>query len=211
MITLSRLPFGCVRTFQSQPVVYTTYTRATAFAPFERKLLSFIQVKAKPGVNPAALSAHITKVTGLAAYTRPGFEDLTVSYFMKYTGIPVNFGITVILGFIVGVAIAGQTFFSFTLENLRHFAALKAMGATNLKLLRMVVLQALVVGLIGYGLGVGLAAFMGNASRGTELAFRMPWQIMVTSGVAILIICTFAAFLSLWKVVKLEPAVVFKG
>lgn len=199
------------RTFQSQPVVYTTYTRATAFAPHERKLLSFIQVKAKPGVDPQALCARISAVTGLAAYTKAGFEALTVGYFVKYTGIPFNFGITVFLGFIVGIAIAGQTFFSFTLENLRHFAALKAMGATNTKLLRMVVLQALVVGLIGYGLGVGAAAFMGQALRGTELAFRLPWQIMAISGVAILIICTVAAFLSLWKVVKLEPAIVFKG
>jgi putative ABC transport system permease protein len=199
------------RTFQSQPVIYTTYTRATAFAPMERKLLSFIQVKAKPGVDVQALCDRIRGATGLAAYTRPAFEDLTVGYFMKYTGIPVNFGITVLLGFIVGTAVAGQTFFSFTLENLRYFAALKAMGATNGKLLRMVVLQALVVGLIGYGLGIGLAAFMGERSKGTELAFRMPWQIMVASGVAILVICTFAALLSLWKVVRLEPAVVFKG
>ena len=52
-------------------------------------------------------------------------------YFMKYTGIPINFGIAVALGFIVGTAIAGQTFYSFTLENLRHFGALKAMGAGN--------------------------------------------------------------------------------
>jgi putative ABC transport system permease protein len=199
------------RTFQSQPVIYTTYSRATTFAPMERKLLSFIQVKAKPGVNIAALSDRIRTVTGLAAYTKSEFEDLTWGYFAKYTGIPVNFGITVVLGFIVGIAIAGQTFFSFTLENLRYFAALKAMGTTNGGLLKMVVLQAMVVGLIGYGLGVGAAAFMGHAARGTELAFRLPWQIMALSAVAILVICVFAAFLSLWKVVKLEPAVVFKG
>src|ERR1043166_2835915 len=107
------------RPLQSQPVVYTTYSRATAFAPMERKLLSFIQVKAKPGVNPKLLCGQIRQVTGLAAYTKPEFEDLTVGYFMKYTGIPVNFGITVLLGFIVGTAVAGQTFFSYTLENLR--------------------------------------------------------------------------------------------
>lgn len=199
------------RTFQSQPVVYTTYTRATRFAPHERKLLSFIQVKAKPGVDPKALCGRITRATGLAAYTKREFEELTVYYFMKYTGIPFNFGITVFLGFVVGTTIAGQTFYSFTLENLRHFAALKAMGATNGSLLRMVVLQSLVVGLIGFGLGVGGAAFMGRSLRGTELSFRMPWEVLTISGVAILLICTFAAFLSLWKVVKLEPAIVFKG
>ena len=200
------------RTFQSQPVVYTTYTRATQFAPRERKLLSFIQIKAKDGTDPAALCRRIEDLTGLRALPREEFKDVTVAYFMKYTGIPVNFGIAVVLGFVVGLAIAGQTFYNFTLENLKHFAALKAMGTTNGTLLRMVVLQALFVGGIGYGLGTGLAAWFGTkASANTELAFRLPWQILALTGVAMGIICTFAAFISLWKVVRLEPAVVFKG
>lgn len=200
------------RTFQSQPVIYTTYARATTFAPMERKRLSFIQVKAKPGVDPKTLAGRIAKATGLAAYTKPEFEDLTIAYFMKYTGIPVNFGIAVLLGFLVGTAIAGQTFYNFTLENLKYFAALKAMGATNLKLLRMVVVQALLVGGIGYGLGTGLATVFGSYfGTRTELAFRLPWQVLLATAAAMAIISTFAAFLSLWKVVRLEPAIVFKG
>jgi len=200
------------RTFQSQPVVYTTYTRATTFAPMERKLLSFIQAKAKPGVPVKELTARIAKITGLAAYTKAEFEDLTILYFRKYTGIPINFGIAVLLGFLVGTAIAGQTFYNFTLENLKYFAALKAMGATNLTLLGMVIVQAYLVGGIGYGLGTGLATGFGSYfSANSELAFRLPWQVLVSSAVAIAFISAFAAFLSLWKVVRLEPAVVFKG
>jgi putative ABC transport system permease protein len=200
------------RTFQSQPVVYTTYNRATTFAPMERKLLSFIQVKAKPGLTPKELAARISRSTRLAAHTKAEFESLTINYFMKYTGIPINFGIAVLLGFFVGTAIAGQTFYNFTLENLKYFAALKAMGATNVKLLGMVVTQALLVGGIGYGLGTGAAAMFGRAvGTNTELAFRLPWQVLVGTAVAIASISTFAALLSLWKVVRLEPAVVFKG
>jgi putative ABC transport system permease protein len=200
------------RTFQSQPVVYTTYTRATTFAPMERKLLSFIQVKAKPGLAPRQLADRITKSTGLAAYTKAVFEDITIRYFMKYTGIPVNFGIAVLLGFLVGTAIAGMMFYNFTLENLKYFAALKAMGATNLKLLTMVVVQALLVGSIGFGVGTGLAAWFGSYfGTRTELAFRLPWQVLAGTGAAIAVICTFASLISLWKVVRLEPAVVFKG
>jgi putative ABC transport system permease protein len=67
------------------------------------------------------------------------------------------------------------------------------------------------VGLIGYGLGVGLASLIGAASKGSELAFRMPWQLLAISGAAVAIICTFTALLSIWKVVRLEPAIVFKG
>jgi putative ABC transport system permease protein len=199
------------RTFQSQPVLYTTYNRATTFAPKERKLLSFVLVKAKPGEDVDALCNRITSVTGLAAYTRQGFKDKTFGYFMKYTGIPINFGIAVVLGFIVGTAIAGQTFYSFTLENLRHFGALKAMGAGNGQLLKMILLQAVLVGAIGYGLGVGLATLFGKATTGSELAFYLPWHLLIFSAVAVMLICILSALLSIKKVIQLEPAIVFKG
>ena len=199
------------RTFNSQPVVYTTYNRATTFAPQERKLLSFVLVKARPGQDVPELCARITRTTGLAAYTQEGFVNKTYQYFMDNTGIPVNFGISVALGFIVGTAIAGQTFYQFTLENLRHFGALKAMGAGNRTLLKMISLQALLVGGIGYGLGVGLASLFGLLTRSTELAFRLPWWLMTGSALAVLMICGFSSIFSMWKVLKLEPAVVFKG
>lgn len=199
------------RTFQSQPVIYTTYSRATQFAPRERKLLSFVVVKADEGVTPEALCARIKAATGLEALTKDEFSWRTVMYFMKYTGIPINFGIAVALGFLVGTAIAGQTFYNFTLDNLRHFGALKAMGAGNGRLLRMILLQAIVVGLIGYGLGVGLASLFGVLSGSTELSFRLLWQTLAVAAGAITIICALSAVLSMVKVFRLEPAIVFRG
>jgi putative ABC transport system permease protein len=199
------------RTFQSQPVVYTTFSRATLFAPRERKLLSFVLVKAKPGESIPALCERISRTTGLAAYSKQEFTNLTINYFMHYTGIPINFGIAVLLGFLVGTAIAGQTFYNFTLENLRLFGTLKAMGATNGTLLRMVMLQALVVGSIGYGLGVGGAALFGWAFRNTEIAFRMPWQLLAISAASVTLICVLSAYISLRKIMRLEPAIVFKS
>ncbi len=199
------------RTFQSQPMVYTTYSRATIFAPFQRKMLSFILVKAQPGENLPALCTRIRNKTGLAAYTRGQFVDVTLNYFMKYTGIPINFGMSVLLGLIIGTAIAGQTFYNFTLDNLRYFGTLKAMGAGNGKLLGMIVLQALTVGVIGYGLGVGAACVFGAASSHSELAFRLPWQVLVLGAAAELLICVGAALVSMWKVIRLEPAIVFRS
>lgn len=199
------------RTFQSQPVLYTTYSRATLFAPRERKLLSFVLVKAKPGEDLGILTQRIRGVTGLAAYTQREFKELTVRYFLKNTGIPINFGMSVLLGFIVGAAIAGQTFYSFTLENLRQFGVLKAMGTSNWTLLRMILLQAALVGVIGYGIGVGLTSLFGFAMRNTILAFKFPWQLLVFSGTGVTVICIFAAILSIRKVIALEPAIVFKG
>lgn len=199
------------RTFQSQPVVYTTYSRATAFAPKERKLLSFVLVKARADVTANALCKKITAETGLATYTQPQFIELTYTYYMKNTGIPINFGISVALGFLVGTAIAGQTFYQFTLDNLRYFGALKAMGASTAVLLRMVLLQAALVGFIGYGFGVGLASTFGFLTRTSELAFILPGWLLIGTGLAIMCICLVASLLSLRKVMTLEPAVVFRG
>ena len=198
------------RTFQSQPVIYTTYSRATIFAPRERKLLSFVAAKAKPGQDLQTLCQRIRRVTGLAAYTKDEFKALTIRYYMKYTGIPINFGMTVVLGFIVGIAIAGQTFFNFTLDNLRYFGTLKAMGATDRMLLQMILLQAAMVGSIGYGLGVGIATALGTLSGHTELSFQLPWQLLLISAFAVMLICAASAVLSIRKVIRLEPAIVFQ-
>jgi putative ABC transport system permease protein len=198
-------------TRMANPVIYTTYNRALTFAPHERKLLTFVLVKAKAGQSLPELCSRIEAATGLKARPKDDLERLTVDYYMKYTGIPVNFGIAVLLGFIVGIAIAGQTFYNFTLENLRHFGALKAMGASNRTLLSMIVLQAVLVGAIGYGLGVGGAALFGEATKHTALAFRFPWELLFLSAGAIAVICVLSAFISIRKVFKLEPAIVFKG
>jgi putative ABC transport system permease protein len=197
------------RPFQSQPVVYTTYSRALAYAPRERKLLSFVLVKARPGEDVPALARRIRGATGLAAYSKAEFEALTVGYFLKNTGVAINFGLSVGMGFIVGASIAGQTFYNFTRENLRYFGVLKALGAGDGILLRMILLQAFLVGGIGYGLGVGLTAAFGWVTRDSVMAFRLPWQLLGFGGAGIALICGLAALVSIRKVITLEPASVF--
>jgi len=199
------------RTFQSQPVVYTTYSNATFFTPPQMNLLSFVLVKAKAGEDLQALCNRIFRLTGLKAYTKSQFEDLTVKYYLKYTGIPINFGVSVILGFLVGAAIAGQTFYNFTLENLRYFGVLKAMGTSERTLLYMIIFQALIVSFIGYGIGVGCTGLFNFLTQDSMVAFRFPWQLFVFSVVGVFIISSFAALLSIRKVIQLEPAIVFKS
>jgi putative ABC transport system permease protein len=199
------------RTFQSQPVIYTTYKRATNYAPTEKKLLSFILVKAENPKELNQLCERIYSITGLKAYTKKQMAWLTIGYYMKNTGIPINFGTAVILGFIVGLAIVGQTFYNFTLDNLRYFGTFKAMGADNRTLVRMIILQAIVVGCIGWGLGLGGAASFGFVSAGTELSFRLPVQLLLFSFASMSLICLVSAVVSIQKVRKLEPAIVFKS
>jgi putative ABC transport system permease protein len=199
------------QSFLGQPYVFTTYDRALSFAPQERKMLSFVLVQPKPGVPPAELVARIRKIPGLGAFTSDEFFLHTIQWYVRNTGIPISFGTVVVLGVIVGIAIAGQTFYLFIHENLRFMAALKAMGAKTGTLARMVFLQAFAVGFVGYGLGVGIAAIFGfGVLKGGEPPFYLPWQVLVFTGIVIIFICCFSALIGLLKIVRAEPAVVFK-
>jgi putative ABC transport system permease protein len=200
------------KTFQSFPVVYTRYSQAVRFAPPERKVLSFVLAEPAPGVAAAELAGRISAQTGLQALSRDDFLAKTIRYYLLNTGIPINFGITVGLGFLVGTAIAGQTFYLFIVENLRQFGALKAMGTGNGTILLMVLAQALHVGFVGLGVGVGLAALFGWSTRSfSKLSFYMPWQVLVITGVAVFLIVLLASLLSIRRVFVVDPAIVFRG
>ena len=200
------------KTFQSFAVVYTRYSQAIRFAPPERKVLSFVLAEPAPGVAAAELAGRISAQTGLQALSRDDFLAKTIRYYLRNTGIPINFGITVGLGFLVGTAIAGQTFYLFIVENLRQFGALKAMGTGNGTILLMVLAQALHVGLVGLGIGVGLAALFGWSTRSfSKLSFYMPWQVLVITGVAVFLIVLLASLLSIRRVFIVDPAIVFRG
>lgn len=199
------------RTFQSQPVIYTTYSRAMRFAPRERKLLSFILAKVADGHSMLDVTQRINQQTGLAAFTAQQFKGITIRYFMKNTGIPINFGIAIGLGFLVGVAIVGQTFFSFIIDNMRYLGILKAMGASNRLLFRMILLQTLIVGAIGSGLGMGIASLTSILSKNSELAFYLPWQVPLITVLATTLITLITAVISLRRVLRLEPGIVFRG
>lgn len=200
------------RHFFGYPYVFSSYDQALQFAPRQRKMLSMILAEPKPGLTAAEVAEAIRRDTGLAAYTVPEFEKKTISWIWRNTGIPASFMTTIILGFIVGVAIAGQTFYSFVLENLRNLGALKAMGASNGLLSAMLLFQALTVGLVGYGMGLGLTAAFGFAvAENGQPPFLLQPEAIVRSLVAILIISSLAALLGIRKVARLEPAIVFRG
>jgi putative ABC transport system permease protein len=198
--------------FSGNPYLYTTYDQAVQYAPSTRKMLSCVLAAAPPGEDAALVARRITQATGLKAYTKTEFFWVTVWWYIKNTGIPVAFGATVLLGFIVGLAISSQTFYSFVLENLRNLGALKAMGAPDRVLAQMVLLQTLTVGLIGYGCGVGLATAFGILVLKHGMPpFFLPWQLPLVTLGAILFICWLAASLGIRKIRSLEPAVVFRG
>ncbi|HNV25237.1 MAG TPA: ABC transporter permease [Nitrospira sp.] len=199
------------KSFTNIPVVYTTYERAIRYVPRERRTLSYVLAKAVDGIPAAEVTARIHEQTGLGAFSAEEFGWKTINWVLKNTGIGINFGTTIILGFIVGMAIAGQTFYLFTVENLKQFGALKAMGASTFTLARMILLQAFTVGLTGYGIGIGLATVFGFLSaKGGGLPFVETWQLLLLVLVALLAICTLSALISITKLARLEPAIVFR-
>jgi len=198
--------------FESNALIYTTYHNAISFVPTGRDRLSFMMVGVKDDVEPGTVQQRIDRHQGIGAFTPRQMRMNTIGFILSETGIGINFGVTVTLGFIVGLVVSAAIFYQFTVENLRYFAVLKAMGAKHWMLVRMILLQALTVGLIGYGIGVGGAgvfSWMGS-SPGTELSTFFPWQLMLGALGAMLICVSAGSLLSLRRVLALEPAIVFK-
>jgi putative ABC transport system permease protein len=199
--------------FQSLPVMHTRYSEAVNFVGRERTQLSFIIVRPEPGVTPKELTTRIAAQTGLRARTTNEFMWDCILYYLKNTGIPVNFGITILVALVVGTVVAGQTFYLFTVDNLKQFGALKAIGVTNLRLTGMILLQAASVGALGFSIGTAMAATFFEVTL-HKLATRgivLMWQCVGITAGCILFVVIVASVLSIRRVLVLEPAAVFQG
>lgn len=199
------------RSFSGGPFVFTTYDRALLYAPPQRKMLSFILAAPQAGVTAKDAAARIQSETGLRAFTEEEFRWATVWWYVRNTGIPFAVGSIVIIGAVVGMAIAAQTFYAFVIENLRNFAALKAMGASNARLAGMLATQALVTGGVGYGLGAGIASVVLRLFlRLEKVGVMTPWQLPLAALAVVLGISGVAALVGIVKVARTEPAIVFR-
>ena len=199
--------------FASFPVMHARYSEAVNFQGRERSQMAFVIARPDAGITAGELARRIGEATGLRARTSNQFRWDCIRYYMANTGIPVNFGITIAIAIIIGLVVSGQTFYLFTIENLKQFGALKAIGVTNRGLIRMILLQALTVGFIGYALGTGMAAtFFEIFSR--QIATRgmvLLWENVAGVGVLMFLVVIAASLLSIRRVLVLEPAAVFRG
>ncbi|MFU7527447.1 ABC transporter permease [Qipengyuania sp. ASV99] len=198
--------------FTSQVVLYTKYSQALNYVPGTRNRLTFVLAGASDGLSAKEVATRIEERTGLKAQTRDEFARAGVDFIVQNTGIPTNFGITVVLGFVVGVAIVGLTFSLFIRDNIKQFGALKAIGVTNAKIVGMVAVQAGLVGFVGYSLGVlGTVLFLWSFSGNPFFkGFYIPWQIPLISLGAVIVILAITGWLALRSVLSTEPASVFR-
>jgi putative ABC transport system permease protein len=198
--------------FSAQVIIHTRYSQAVAFVPTGRNQLSFILARAATGQNTAAVARAITARTGLNAYTAEEFSWRTIRYYLKNTGIPISFATTILLGIVVGSAIVGLTFNMFVTDNLPQYAMLKVIGVSSGRLIGLVLLQAAVVGLIGYAIGIGLAAlFFEFACTPTSAlrGFNLPWWIATGVAGTVAVLIVLSTLTSLARVLFAQPAMVF--
>ncbi len=199
-------------TFTSGVTLFTRYSNALSFVPGTRNRMSFVLVQTSSGRDPLGVAKAIEQQTGLRARTSDQFARDGIDFIIENTGIPLNFGITVVLGTIVGVAIVGLTFSLFIRDNIKQFGALKAIGVTNGVIRMMVAAQSALVALIGYGIGVFLAVGFVTASAGADTfkGFYTPWQIPLITAVVVVVMLILTGMIGLRSVLKMEPAEVFR-
>jgi putative ABC transport system permease protein len=194
------------------PTLYTTYSRAIQYLPTARFTLSYILVEPKSEQDVARIKSEVSRL-GYLALTKDDFDQRIANFYKYQTGIGTNILIMTIISFIVGLSISGQTFYTFILENLEKFGALKAIGAKGHELVSMILFQALFTALTGYGLGVGLCASLIALVRLRlpDYAAEITYTNLALAFGMVLLIAGISSYVGVRKVLRIEPFEIFRG
>jgi putative ABC transport system permease protein len=194
------------------PTLYTTYERALQYIPNPRFTISYVLVKPKTLTDVANIKREVQSL-GYLALTKDEFMGKISDFYMFQTGLGMNLLIMTIMSFIVGLSISGQTFYTFVLENLEKFGALKAMGAKSRELILMILFQASFTALTGYGLGIGLCALtiaLAKLKLPDYAALITYWNLGLAF-VMVVIIAAVSSYFGVRKVLRIEPFDIFRG
>jgi putative ABC transport system permease protein len=194
------------------PTLYTTYGRATQDLPSTRFTMSYVLVEPKSAADVTRIANEVASL-GYLALTTEQFTRRTSAFYKYKTGVGINILLMTVISFIVGLTISGQTFYTFILENLDKFGALKAIGARSRELIAMILFQAGFTGLTGYGLGVGLCCLLIAAAkmRLSSYAAIVTFFNLGTAFGMVLIITAVASYTGIRRVIRIEPFDVFRG
>jgi putative ABC transport system permease protein len=197
--------------FPPRPLLYTTYSNAAQILPRERHLLTFVLVSARGGANLQQLARRIRQETGLRARTAPDFVKDTVIWNLLNSEDVGDMGAMIILAMTVGFGATGILLYMFTYENLKHYAVLKSMGASNRTLKRMLGVQTCMCVSIGTGLGLGLCAIASEVVSHWGFPFRLMWFAPLLGIGGVMIVSLTAALISIRPVLRFDPGIVFAG
>ncbi len=201
-----------IRSFTTSPIVFADLRTARSYMPgLGSDAVTYVLVKVAPGSSPLDVKARIDALPHLAAYTTAEMSKRTRTYWSSRTGVGAGFFTTAVLGVIVGFVVVGQILYSGTLQYLREYGTLKAMGARNLAVVRVILLQAMISAGLGFVVGGGIAIAMRAAMVKANLSVALFPSLYAATFVITIAMCSVAALLSIVKVLRLDPASVFKG
>lgn len=201
-----------IRSFTTSPYVFTTFKNAQDYTRLGEDQTYYILVKLAPGANLEQVRHGIlAQVKDVEVLTTPQFSHMTQFYWMFTTGAGVAVLLAAILGLVVGFVVVAQTIYATTVDHLREFGTLKAMGAPNSYVYRVIIKQAAISAVIGYVLGMIVSAFVVHASQQGGAAILLPVPMAIGMFFLTLFMCIGAALVSINKVTRLDPAIVFKG
>lgn len=200
-----------IRSFTTSPFVWTDLDSARAYTLYPADRFNFVMVEAAPGVAPAEVARRLDALPNLDAYTGPRMSARARHYWSSRTGVGAGFFTTAALGVVVGLVVVGQILYNGTLEHLREYGTLKAMGARNGAIVRVIVYQALISAVVGFALGGGLAIAARGAMVAANLTVLLTPTLVIGTAILTAVMCCAAALLSVVKVLRLDPASVFKG
>jgi putative ABC transport system permease protein len=194
------------------PTLYTTYNRALQYLPQTRFTVSYVLVEPKTPADVPRIQAAVAKL-GYLALTKQQFDQRIVNFYTFQTGVGANIMLMSVISFIVGLSISGQTFYSFVLENIDKFGALKAIGAQGRELVYMILFQALFTGLVGYGLGVGLCSGVIATMRhlNPNYAAVTTFLNLILAFGMMLVIAGASSYIAARKVLSIDPFEIFRG
>ncbi len=194
------------------PTLYTTYNRAIQYIPSMRFTLSFVLVEPTSAQAVPAIKSAV-KDMGYQALTADEFKQKISRFYTYQTGLGTNVLLMTVISFIVGLSISGQTFYTFILENLEKFGALKAIGAKGRVLVSMILFQATFTAFTAYGLGIGLASltiFVAKL-RLPSYAATVTASNLLTAFVMVVVIAAISSFIGVRRVIRIEPFEIFRG
>lgn len=201
-----------IRSFTTSPYVFATFKHAQDFAGAKENQTTYILVKVAAGVNVEQVRRSVlASVKDVDVYTSGEFSRMTRLYWMFTTGAGVAVLIAAVLGLVVGFVVVAQTIYATTMDHIREYGTLKAMGAPNSYVYKVIMKQAAISAVIGYVLGMIVSVFVVRASQEGGAAILMPLPMAVGMFFLTLAMCIGAALVSINKVTHIDPAMVFKG